>query len=706
MGLISFFDRLRVDYAHGFSLLALSIALLAPPAAQLQGQTFSNPLFSSQDPYVTFWNGNYYYTEAATNEIRIRKSPTLTGLKAQIPIVAWKSPWVGPDGHANVWAPEIHQISGVWYIYYAADFQTNGNHRLYVLQGGPDPMDPYVVADTGYPKGQLVESTGKWAIDPDVFYGADGQLYLVWSCTTDGTGTSPQNLCLARMSDALHISSATSQIASPTQAWETRGGPIEEGPIGFVHDGKTYLTYSASASWTPNDYTVGALINSTGDLLDPKSWIKHGPIFDRHGGTFGPGSVVFVPSADGTELWSLYHAYDRLNCAAWACRSIRMQKVSWDAAGLPILGYPMNPGVKSRTPSGDPGSPTGWGDSPLGTAATGKWSYNSSASLDTLPGGDSTNWQSFRGNSNPIAYTVSAQIQIGGLSQAGLYASHKDAENHVDAFLDTVQGAFVTCATVAGRELAQRTFPFAPGFDISVPHEIRVAKTASGRFVFLLDGILEDQRDIASGSGQVGVFANSVSAHFQNVSVVDTSFGWGDAYGDAAEGLAHLAGAKSSMGYVQGNWTISDGGTVESSASVAGWNTIYQGNPNFANFTVQVDAQLLSASTSSSVTSFGIGVCHDDRNNQLTLWIDPVGGVLTWTAVVARQSTWESAALPSDFNVSQPHRLAATKTGSSFTFYLDGVQMGQGTYELANGTSGLVTENAHVKFQRYSVVDQ
>jgi hypothetical protein len=30
-------------------------------------------------------------------------------------------------------------------------------------------MDPYVVANTGYPQGELVESTGKWAIDPDVF---------------------------------------------------------------------------------------------------------------------------------------------------------------------------------------------------------------------------------------------------------------------------------------------------------------------------------------------------------------------------------------------------------------------------------------------------------------------------------------------------------------------------------------------------------
>src|SRR5271154_146469 len=255
MGFISFLD-LRFVGRTGFSLLAFSVALIvAAPASHLEAQMFANPLFSSQDPYVTFWNGNYYYTESGNNQIQIRKSATLTGLKSQTPFIAWKSPWVGPNGHANLWAPEIHQIAGTWYIYFSADYQSTGNHRLYVLQGGSDPLDPYHVAPTGYPNGQLVESTGKWAIDPDVFYGADGQLYLTWSCAADGVGTPPQNLCLARMSDALHVASATFQISSPTESWETRTGPIQEGPIGFVHNGNTYLTYSASASRTPNDYT-------------------------------------------------------------------------------------------------------------------------------------------------------------------------------------------------------------------------------------------------------------------------------------------------------------------------------------------------------------------------------------------------------------------------------------------------------------------
>jgi GH43 family beta-xylosidase len=670
-----------------------------------QAQTFTNPLFSSQDPYVTFWNGNYYYIHApGHNQIQIIKSPTLTGLKSQTPYVAWTSPWFGPNGRANLWGPEIHQIQGRWYIYFSGDFQSNGQHRLYVLQGGSDPLNPYQVPDTGSPNGQLVESTGNWAIDPDVFIAADGQLYITWSCTAFEIATPPQNLCLARMSDPLHVSSATIQISSPTESWETRTAPINEGPIGFVRNGNTYLTYSASASWTPDDYTVGVLLNITGNLLDPKSWTKHGPIFDRHGEAYGPGSVVFAPSPDGTELWSLYHGYDRLDCAPWACRTIRMQKVEWDAAGLPLLGYPVDPSVKSRVPSGETGSSTGWGNSPMETAASGLWSYNSAGSVDSLPGGNGTVQQTFRDNVNPLAYTASAGIQLDNATtgQFGLYAVYLDPGNHVEAYLDTQQGMFISSATVAGEFQGERIYLLPENFDPSVPHTIGVDRSASNQFGFYFDGVATDRRTFAIGSGQVGLFASGPGAHFRGVTVADNSSGWGNAYGDAAQGLTKdVPGIVPANGYAQGSWNISDGATVESSAAGSGWNVLYQGNPNFVNFTAQVDAQLVDPGT-----SFGLIACYDDRNNQLSVWINPAQNVFTWNAVVKGQSTWQSVALPAGFDSTQTHRLTAAKTGSLFTLLLDGNQMAQATYALANGTSGVATQSAHVQFRNFKVLDQ
>jgi len=336
----------------GFQIL-LCLAVVCEIASAQSSATFQNPVFRSQDPYVQYWRGNYYYSETDGDRISIRKSPSLTALGGQAAQVVWTSPWCGWDGHANVWAPEIHLVDGRWYIYYAADFATDGRHLLYVLEGGADPLDTYTVGQTGDPNGQIIESSGRWAIDPNVFYGPDHALYLTWSCTEDEVGKAAQSLCLARMSDALHVGSATARISTPTEDWERRSGSIQEGPIGLVHQGTTYLTYSASASWTTNDYCVGVLRNISGDLLNPSAWEKRGPILDQHGKSYGTGSIVFTESPDGLETWCLYHAYDRLTCSQWQCRSIRMQRFWWASDGWPVIGDPVDPGVPLVKPSGD-----------------------------------------------------------------------------------------------------------------------------------------------------------------------------------------------------------------------------------------------------------------------------------------------------------------------------------------------------------------
>lgn len=259
-------------------LVAVNLPGQAPPGAEY----VENPLFRGQDPYVTYEGGKYYYSESDGDSIYVRESAALSRLGAEPRRVVWTSPERGWDGHANVWAPEIHAIGDRWYLYFAADYHTDGRHRLYVLEAF-SPFGPYSPADTGAADGQLAESTGRWAIDPDVFTAADNRLYLVWSCTDDDIGKMPQNLCIARMRDPVHIESATTRLASPTEPWETRTGAIEEGPAGFVRNGIAYVTYSASASWTANDYTAGVMVSSGGDPLDPKSWRKYGPILDHHG---------------------------------------------------------------------------------------------------------------------------------------------------------------------------------------------------------------------------------------------------------------------------------------------------------------------------------------------------------------------------------------------------------------------------------------
>lgn len=317
---------------------------------------FSNPLFDGGDPWVTRVDGVYYYSASNCGiaDLCIKHSRSLSGLA--------DAPWIGVWSHASdsdpnaheVWAPELHHLDGRWYLYYAADDGSNEHHRLYVLVADA-PQGPYRAADTGKPFGQLPESSGHWAIDPDVFTAADGRRYLTWSCTDHGDSTFPQRICLAPLHDPIHVGGPTVAISTPSQPWETRGKPIQEGPVGYTRNGHSYITYSASASWIPDDYAVGLLtLEAGGAPSKAASWHKSGPIFDHHGKVYGPGSVVFAPSPDDSQWWNLYHAIERLDCnPAYRCRDIRMQPMHFDAAGAPVLGTPKPLSTTFPLPSGD-----------------------------------------------------------------------------------------------------------------------------------------------------------------------------------------------------------------------------------------------------------------------------------------------------------------------------------------------------------------
>lgn len=54
-----------------------------------------------------------------------------------------KEVWVpkDPSNSHNLWNPEIRNINGKWYIYFAADDGNTDNHQIYVIENdSPDPM--------------------------------------------------------------------------------------------------------------------------------------------------------------------------------------------------------------------------------------------------------------------------------------------------------------------------------------------------------------------------------------------------------------------------------------------------------------------------------------------------------------------------------------------------------------------------------------
>ncbi|MCP2165200.1 family 43 glycosylhydrolase [Goodfellowiella coeruleoviolacea] len=339
--------------------LAPTPAAPTPAAADASGrpaprQTLRNPVREGvADPWLFHRDGSYFLSYTATDRIVLVRANSVAGLATAPAVTVWRDS--SPDRCCGVWAPEFHFLDHRWYVYYAAaPPDTVSGHRMYVLESaGASPFGPYRF------KGQLATNTD-FAIDGTVLRLPNGRLYHVWSGVP--TGSTTQNLYIAQLRDPWTISGPPVLLSQPTLAWERQGSPIEEGPVVLRRAGRTFLFFSASHCATP-DYALGVLEFTGGDVLDPASWRKTPtPVFQRSDANwvFGTGHNSFVSSPDGRETWIAYHAMTSPtgapNGSCGGDRSLRLDRVDFDADGTPRLGPPSASWQTLPLPSGDPGT--------------------------------------------------------------------------------------------------------------------------------------------------------------------------------------------------------------------------------------------------------------------------------------------------------------------------------------------------------------
>ncbi|MBC6999840.1 glycoside hydrolase family 43 protein [Cytophaga sp. FL35] len=326
---------------------------------------FTNPLLDSgADPWTIYHEGNFYYIKSGANAITLMRTADITDLRNAESKVIWRAPETG-DHSRNIWAPEIHNINGHWYIYVAADDGDNRNHRMFVIDNSsPDPFKGEFKV-----KSKLkTDKNDNWAIDGSIFE-HQNQLYFIWSGwenpKVDG-GEEMQNIYIAKMSNPYTISSDRVLISTPEHEWERNwhypgvwkpDAPVyvNEGPQMLAHGDKVHIVYSASGCWTPY-YALGLLtMNKNDDPMEKSSWSKsEDPIFQqaKEKSVFGTGHNSFFKSPDGTEDWILYHANDTPVDGCGNKRSPRAQKISWSSDNMPILGEPIETSEKLVKPSG------------------------------------------------------------------------------------------------------------------------------------------------------------------------------------------------------------------------------------------------------------------------------------------------------------------------------------------------------------------
>lgn len=260
----------------------------------------------SRDPALIKHNGKYYWTCSINDRIYVKESMDVAGFENSEAKLVWT-----PDEERyahELWAPELHVIDGVCYIYVACDDSKNRNHRMYVLSNGSDnPLDPYKMI------GKITDSTDKWAIDGTIFRYKTG-MYFLWS-GWEGDENIAQNIYIAKMKSPTEISSERVMISRPEHAWEKLGGTgttdglpfINEGPYAFREGDRTFVAYSAAGSWC-TDYCIALLELVGDDPLDATAWKKQSsPIISKNDGFMGMGhcSVIEEDKLVFFHGWSL-----------------------------------------------------------------------------------------------------------------------------------------------------------------------------------------------------------------------------------------------------------------------------------------------------------------------------------------------------------------------------------------------------------------
>ena len=348
--------------------LAADPSLFAPPAPG----HFTNPLREGADPWVTRDEAGKRWLWCAApgaERIVIRATPTLTTSGTEH--VLWQPPATGPAS-AQLWAPELHFLTGRWYLYFAASDGRNENHRAFVLSAdSADPTGSWTLHGplaTG--EGPDRDSPPIWAIDMTILDHA-GIRYAVWS-GWDTPESDRQFLYIAKMATPLSLTGPRVRICrNDDYLWErteekdgSRG--LNEGPQILAHAGRTFLLYSCGAAWLPT-YKLGLLELTGHDPMDPASWQKHSrSVFQSTPRTFGVGHSCFVSTRDpasppgggnGTgpsppdrpAWWHIYHA-KRDRAPGWP-RDVYLQPFNFDTAGFPQFGDPLPPGSQLLLPA-------------------------------------------------------------------------------------------------------------------------------------------------------------------------------------------------------------------------------------------------------------------------------------------------------------------------------------------------------------------
>ncbi|WP_449528523.1 immunoglobulin-like domain-containing protein [Galactobacter valiniphilus] len=274
------------------------------------------------DPDVTLGDDGWYYftgsypmVNASDKEgydrVILRRAKTIAGLKDAEEVSIWDES-SSADFNPYIWAPELQKIGDDWYVLFTAARKGGvWDIRPVVLKytGGEFTGEKVMDASNWTMLGQVKAAAGdnqaftSFSLDMTAFE-QNGRHYVIWA---EKPGASTLRMGEIDPKDPTQLLSPSILLSEPTQAWErndAQGQQVDEGPSVIHHNGKVYVSFSAST--VDRHYAVGLLTaNDDADLMDPSSWVKTGyPVLttDDVPGQMGPGHNSFTTDEWGNPV--------------------------------------------------------------------------------------------------------------------------------------------------------------------------------------------------------------------------------------------------------------------------------------------------------------------------------------------------------------------------------------------------------------------
>ncbi|WP_239807109.1 family 43 glycosylhydrolase [Croceicoccus hydrothermalis] len=309
-----------------------------------------NPLVKNRADAQIFRHedGMYYMTGSVPEYDRLvlRRASTIAGLADAEERVLWRHAESGPLS-GFIWAPEMHQIDGRWYFYFAAGPSGGGEDvfriRTYVAQcDSADPMSGnWTIA------GEFKTPWDSFNLDSTIFQHR-GTRYFVWAQREPGIETN-SNMYIAPLATPLTLAAPAARLTVPTLDWEIRGFKVNEAAAVLERNGRLFMTYSASA--TDDRYCLGLLTaDADANIMDPRAWTKSSdPVFVTNVSTsvYGPGHNSFTTDEAGNDVL-VYHGRDYREIEGDPLfnpdRHTRVQKLYYKPDGSPDFGVPVGNG--------------------------------------------------------------------------------------------------------------------------------------------------------------------------------------------------------------------------------------------------------------------------------------------------------------------------------------------------------------------------